>query len=170
MKKIILILLFLASCSSPQPATQVVETVSTSTVAPSPLPTFTFPPPATPTILPTIASTNTSVPCDPHIVDYCITDGHFIFQRPIQPPHNDSVDGTYRFASTANGTREPHHGVEIGKDFGTPIQAAADGVILFAGPDTEAKFSPWINFYGNVIVIQHAGDLFTLYAHLSKIE
>src|SRR5262249_24517933 len=29
---------------------------------------------------------------------------------------------------------------------------------------------PWPNFYGNLIVIQHADDLFTLYAHLSKID
>jgi hypothetical protein len=80
------------------------------------------------------------------------------------------VDGTYRYASTANGTREPHHGVEIGKNFGTPIVAAADGVILVADSDKEAVYGPWTNYYGNMIVIQHAEDLFTLYAHLSKID
>jgi hypothetical protein len=80
------------------------------------------------------------------------------------------VDGTYRYASTADGTRDPHHGVEIGKDFGTPVQSAADGVVIFAGSDQAAIYSPWTNFYGNVIVIHHVDDLFTLYAHLSKIE
>ena len=102
-------------------------------------------------------------------MDYCITNGHFILQRPIQPPANDSVDGTYRYASTANGTRDPHHGIEIGKDFGTLVQSAADGVVIFAGPDKQAVYSPWQNFYGNVVLIHHTEDLYTLYAHLSKI-
>jgi hypothetical protein len=80
------------------------------------------------------------------------------------------VDGTYRYASTANGTRDPHHGVEIGRDYGDPVHAAADGTVIFAGPDKVAVYGPWTNFYGNMIVIRHADDLFTLYAHLSKIE
>jgi len=49
------------------------------------------------------------------------------------------------------------------------IWSPADGRVVFAGPDKEAIYSPWANFYGNVIVIKHADDLFTLYGHLSKI-
>jgi hypothetical protein len=146
-----------ASTASPQP---IPTFTATSIPAIVPEPTSTFLPP---TLMPT------PVPCDPLAVDYCVTEGHFIFQRPIQPPHNDSVDVTYRYASTAGGTRDPHHGVEIGKDFGTPVQAAADGIVLFAGADDVAMFSPWKVFYGNMIVIQHDDDLFTLYAHLSAI-
>jgi murein DD-endopeptidase MepM/ murein hydrolase activator NlpD len=59
--------------------------------------------------------------------------------------------------------------VEFYNKFGTPVYAAGDGVVVFAGLDTEAIYSPWPNYYGNVVVIQHADDLFTLYAHLSKI-
>jgi hypothetical protein len=102
-------------------------------------------------------------------VDFCIVDGHFVFQRPIHTPGNDSVERTYPFASTDEGRREPHHGVEFINGTGTPVFAAADGTILFAGPDKEAVHSPWKNFYGNVIVIRHADNLFTLYAHLSLI-
>ncbi len=80
-----------------------------------------------------------------------------------------SVDVTYRYASTANGTRDPHHGVEFYNKFGTPVYAAGDGVVAFAGPDNKPRYSPWPNYYGNVVVIQHANDLYTLYAHLSKI-
>jgi murein DD-endopeptidase MepM/ murein hydrolase activator NlpD len=103
-------------------------------------------------------------------VDFCISDGHFIFQRPIQPPGNDLVDPTYRYASTADGTREPHHGVEFQNASGTPVHAAADGTVIFAGPDEAAVYAPWGNFYGNLVVIEHANELFTLYAHLSKID
>ena len=42
--------------------------------------------------------------------------------------------------------------------------------MIFAGPDEKAIYAPWGNFYGNLVVIQHRDDLFTLYAHLSKID
>jgi hypothetical protein len=108
--------------------------------------------------------------CDPFSSDFCITDGNFIFQRPITSPDNTFIDPTYSYASTANGQRDPHHGVEFLNKFGTPVYAAGDGVVLFAGADREAAYSPWQNYYGNVIVIQHAENLYTLYAHLSKVS
>jgi hypothetical protein len=108
--------------------------------------------------------------CDPFSTDFCITDGHFPFQRPVKPPANTFIDPTYAYASTANGQRDPHHGVEFLNKFGTPVYAAGDGVVLFAGPDNEATYSPWQNYYGNLIVIQHSDDLYTLYAHLSKVS
>lgn len=88
----------------------------------------------------------------------------------MRPPANDSVDATYPYGSTANGTRDPHHGVEFVNETGTPVHAAADGRVVFAGPDEEAIYSPWKNYYGNLIVVEHADGLFTLYAHLSKID
>lgn len=60
--------------------------------------------------------------------------------------------------------------MEIGKDYGEPVHAAADGIVVYAGPDNEAVYSPWKNFYGNVIVLRHADGLYTLYAHLSNID
>jgi len=42
--------------------------------------------------------------------------------------------------------------------------------VVFAGADKESVYSPWQNFYGNTIVIEHADNLFTLYAHLSAID
>ena len=113
--------------------------------------------------------TATPIPCDPLSADYCITSGHFLFQRPIHLPDNETVDLTYLYASTSNGKRDPHHGVEYQNPFGTSVFAAADGEVVFADTDKKTKFSPWNNFYGNVIVIRHANDMFTLYAHLSEI-
>jgi hypothetical protein len=155
--------------------------LSACTPIPASMPAATAVPAKTKTLSPSTATntsvsspvppTSTPVPCDPSSVDYCIVDGHFLFQRPIHAPANDSVERTYPFASTGEGTREPHHGVEFINGTGTPVSAAADGRILFAGPDDEeAIYSPWMDFYGNVIVIGHADDLFTLYAHLSLIE
>jgi hypothetical protein len=80
------------------------------------------------------------------------------------------VERTYPYASTADGTRDPHHGVEFENEFGTPVHAAEEGTVVFAGPDDVAIYSPWREYYGNLIVIEHENDLYTLYAHLSKIE
>ena len=159
----ILILIFIRiSCvpiqtpqSLPTIAPTVFEPIPTSTL--TPIPVFLF-------------STMTPVACDPFAVDFCIIDGHFILQRPVKPPANTSVDSTYPYGSTANGTREPHHGVEFVNESGTPVYAAADGMVIFAGPDEEAIYSPWKNYYGNLVVIKHNDGLFTLYAHLSKID
>ena len=130
------------------------------------LPTATF---LSPTSFPTITPTR-EILCDPFSVDFCLTEGHFILQRPIHLPANDMVDETYLYGSTANGTRDPHHGVEFPNKSGTPVYAAANGTVVFAGPDKDAIYSPWPNFYGNLVVIQHKDNLFTLYAHLSKID
>ena len=153
-------LIFLTSCAPAQVVVALPDVTATIVVPKS---TATFIPPS-PTLAPT------PIPCDPRAEDYCITAGHFILQRPIKPSANDSVDKAYRYASTANGTREAHHGVEFLNKFGTPVHAVADGVVVFGGPDEDAIYSPRINFYGNVVVIKHDNDLFTLYAHLSIID
>ena len=136
--------------------------ISPTTISHAPTATSLPSPPAT------ITSTAEAA-CNPFTRDYCISNGLFILQRPILPPGNDLVDPTYRYGSTARGTREPHHGVEFSNPSGTPVHAAADGTVIFAGPDQAPVYAPWGDFYGNLVVIKHAGDLFTLYAHLSKI-
>ncbi len=79
------------------------------------------------------------------------------------------MDRSYPYASTENGKRDPHHGVEFPNPSGTPVYAAGEGVVVFAGPDDTRTYSPWRNYYGNLVVIKHENDLYTLYAHLSKI-
>jgi hypothetical protein len=153
-------LLFLASCinieATVSPVASSTPIIPTSTVLPpTPVPSLTVTP---------------EISCDPFSVDFCITEGHFILQRPIESPANDKVDATYRYGSTANGTRDPHHGVEFSNPSGTPVYAAARGTVIFAGPDSDDIYSPWENYYGNLVVIEHDNVLFTLYAHLLKID
>lgn len=54
-----------------------------------------------------------------------------------------------------------HAGVDYGAPTGTPVRTVSDGIVEFAG---------WQNGYGNVVVVKHAGDRSTLYAHLSRID
>jgi murein DD-endopeptidase MepM/ murein hydrolase activator NlpD len=121
-------------------------------------------------------STATPVPCDPSRVDYCLEDAFFIFHPPIAPPGTDRIDRGYPYGSTQGGTRVPHHGVEFYNGSGTPVLAATAGTVYFAADDATRKFSPWFGFYGNIVVLQHPlsvspfKSLYTLYAHLSKID
>jgi murein DD-endopeptidase MepM/ murein hydrolase activator NlpD len=56
------------------------------------------------------------------------------------------------------GEGEFHSGVDIGVSFGTPVRAAADGIVESAGMG---------NGYGREIVLDHNNGIETLYAHLS---
>ena len=53
-----------------------------------------------------------------------------------------------------------HSGIDFGAPYGTPIHAAADGVVVAAGP---------MGGYGNATVINHGGSLATLYGHQEQI-
>jgi murein DD-endopeptidase MepM/ murein hydrolase activator NlpD len=59
------------------------------------------------------------------------------------------------------GGSEFHMGQDIMAAPGTPVVAAAEGTVSFAG---------WKNGYGQVVEIDHGNGLTTRYGHLSKIE
>ena len=56
---------------------------------------------------------------------------------------------------------EVHRGVDIAVPTGTPIRAMTGGRVRFAGVQ---------GGYGNVVWIDHGGDVLTVYAHLSRID
>jgi|GEM_PF-105412 len=86
------------------------------------------------------------------------------------------VPGFYRVTSPFGyrvhpvfGTRRMHSGIDIGSNltdrgrqsiYGRNFVAAADGIVIFAG---------WFGGYGNCVIIDHGGDVTTLYAHGSRI-
>lgn len=53
-----------------------------------------------------------------------------------------------------------HTGVDFSAGSGTPIVAAAEGIVIFAGS---------LRGYGNTVVVDHGGGISTLYAHQSQI-
>ncbi len=55
----------------------------------------------------------------------------------------------------------PHHGVDYAAPYGTPVESAGDGRVLFAG---------WKRGYGYYIAIKHNATYTTAYGHLSKIK
>jgi murein DD-endopeptidase MepM/ murein hydrolase activator NlpD len=77
---------------------------------------------------------------------------------PVASPYNASSFG-FRI-DPFTGQQAMHEGIDFITDVGTPVVAAAGGVVQFAG------FHPQ---YGNMIDIDHGNDLVTRYAHLSKV-
>lgn len=56
--------------------------------------------------------------------------------------------------------RRLHAGVDFASPSGTPIRAAADGVVIAAS---------YTRGYGNMVVLDHGGGISTLYGHCSRL-
>ena len=83
---------------------------------------------------------------------------------PIYAP----VQSSSRFASgfgfrkdPINGKRAMHHGADFAAPKGTPIYAAANGIVSYAG---------WYGGYGLLVIIKHGFGYETRYAHNSRIR
>lgn len=125
---------------------------ATPAASPTPAPTFTPPPPPPP---------------DPA--------EHFVLNRPVPADSPQWTDKAYPYGSTRGGTLQTHHGVEFNVPTGTPVLAAGEGVVRFAGPDDMISVGPLLNFYGKAVIIEQTAPqdsgtpLYTLYGHLSDV-
>jgi murein DD-endopeptidase MepM/ murein hydrolase activator NlpD len=79
-------------------------------------------------------------------------------RSPINAAYNSSSYG-WRI-DPFNGNKAFHEGLDFTANTGTPIRAAADGIV------SEAVHTP---DYGNLVKIQHGSGLETRYAHASKL-
>ncbi len=55
---------------------------------------------------------------------------------------------------------QPHEGIDLGARQGTPIRAAEAGKVIHAGR---------LGAYGKVVILKHAGDFRTVYAHAKRL-
>ncbi|MDR1841462.1 MAG: peptidoglycan DD-metalloendopeptidase family protein [Holophagales bacterium] len=58
-----------------------------------------------------------------------------------------------------DGLASFHSGIDIANEIGTPIQATANGTVIFAEPFSN---------YGLTVIIRHSSELETLYGHLYR--
>ena len=93
--------------------------------------------------------------------DYFTPEGRSVRKAFLRAP----VD--FRVSSSFNPNRlhpvlktvRPHRGTDYAAPYGTPIKATGDGKVIFRGVKSG---------YGNVVILQHGGNISTLYAHMSK--
>jgi murein DD-endopeptidase MepM/ murein hydrolase activator NlpD len=62
-----------------------------------------------------------------------------------------------------------HKGLDLSAPRGTPIYAAAEGVVTFAGRYPLKYSVNWWR-YGNVVVVNHANRFITIYAHCDTVS
>ncbi|MGH8224334.1 MAG: peptidoglycan DD-metalloendopeptidase family protein [Woeseiaceae bacterium] len=94
--------------------------------------------------------------------DYYTPDGRSVRKAFVRAP----VDFT-RVSSSFNPRRRhpvlntirAHRGVDYAAPTGTPIKAAGDGKVILRGRH---------GGYGNAVILQHGGNITTLYAHMSR--
>ncbi|HMS93943.1 MAG TPA: DUF5930 domain-containing protein [Tabrizicola sp.] len=86
------------------------------------------------------------------------------FKLPFSMPVHDSFRWTSGFGyrrDPKGGGNRMHNGVDMAGSAGTPIYAAADGIVTYAD---------WDSGYGRQITIKHDFGIETLYGHLSQIR
>jgi murein DD-endopeptidase MepM/ murein hydrolase activator NlpD len=87
-----------------------------------------------------------------------VPSGHGVLAVPI--PGAPITSGFGPRVHPIYGDVRMHTGIDFGASAGTPIRAAANGVVVSAGP---------LGGYGNATVIDHGNGLATLYGHQSRI-
>ena len=73
----------------------------------------------------------------------------------------------FAFEAAYAGFAHFHTGIDLSVPLGTPVFAAADGVVVLARPMTDTAGA--LVGYGNYVIIQHDAGLKTLYGHLLTI-
>jgi len=102
---------------------------------------------------------------------------HRWLDRPLaRSAQRDFADRTYLFGATKDNAYRVHHGLDFWNPTGTPVQAVADGTVIFADKDAGVRFGPRTipNFYGNMVLVklrrQYKGlDVYYLFGHLDAI-
>ncbi len=66
-----------------------------------------------------------------------------------------------RYRQYSSGVRSHHLGIDIANTLGTPVRAAAPGVVTLAEE---------LHIYGNAVIVSHGQGVSTSYNHLSAID
>ncbi len=125
----------------------------------------------TPTPTPTPVPRTVQVATD--ISNYTQAKEHYWFTRAFTKANVTWGSFYYPYGTNARGKYFWHYGIDIQNPENTPIVAAGDGVVIYAGPDSQKLLGPWLDFFGQAVVIEHTQPwngmpVYTLYGHVSK--
>ena len=99
---------------------------------------------------------------------------HFLLTRPIPAFYGALPVVDYRYGGVFF-ENEVHTGIDIPGDRGTPVLAAGDGQVIWAGYGLDSGRPGVSGPYGLAVMIRHdfgweGNRLYTIYAHLSQID
>ncbi len=168
---------------SPEDDIQITKTLPFIVEDKAPEPTATEPPPTpTPTEPPLVLDFPTAHPDDipqwrPALYDipWAISPyDHFYFHRAIAVNSVNWPLANYRYGGMFPGTEFIHTGIDIPAPRNTPIIAAADGTVKWAGYGVYTGKMDSKDPYGLAVTIEHdfafeGKQLYTIYAHMDKI-
>jgi murein DD-endopeptidase MepM/ murein hydrolase activator NlpD len=128
----------------------------------------TAPPTPTPIPVPRTVQVTAAFP------DYRLAQDHFWFTRPFTQAYATWGSYYYPYGSNGGGNYLWHHGIDIQNPQRTPIVAVGEGTVVHAGPDTVKQLGPWLDFFGQAVVIKHdplrnGRAVYTLYGHVSQV-
>jgi len=100
---------------------------------------------------------------------------HFWFARPIASNAVNWPHPLYRYGSTYFGNMNAHTGVDLDSPTGTPVLAAASGVVVWTGYGLFGVKPIEDDPYGLAVAIKHNfgynnEPIYTIYAHMSAIN
>lgn len=169
--------------------------------SPTTIPTLTASPTATPspTLTPSVTPTPSRTPTpdvidrtcrQPYAVDYqryyvpaeawptpvAAPETHFWLSKPLPPGVGRLlINEAFPYGWDYSSRLALHNGVDVSESLGTPVLAAADGVVVVAGSDENVLYGWRCNWYGQLVVIEHDQQwqgqaVFTLYGHVLNIQ
>jgi len=81
--------------------------------------------------------------------------------RLCSPAHGPVISEFGRKVHPQFNTVIPQNGIEIGAAAGSPVRAVAPGTV---------RFAQWFQGYGNLVIVEHGGGYYTIYAHLADFR
>lgn len=85
------------------------------------------------------------------------------FTNDFIQPVNGIITGVFGSQRILNGkAKNPHRGLDIAAEKGTPVLSTNDGVVILAEED--------LYYTGGTIVIDHGHGVKSIYAHLNSVE
>ncbi len=103
-------------------------------------------------------------------------DDHYWLSRPLASNSRNYDLEWYQYGNVPTMPEtlpyRVHHGMDFPNSTGTPIFAASDGIVVWAGPLASNRSG--VSYYGNTVIILHDWrwqdqDVYTLYAHTLEL-